>query len=146
MSWLPKKKVIVPVDFSDNSVAALQTALEIAAEPAAVHVVHVLTPLDGLSPGAIFDTVDDAKRQASTGTYFAEFLSKNGIAGVKAVVRFGDPGLVIADYAAEQSADLIVVPSHGYHGVKRFVLGSVAERVIRHAHCPVLVLRRADGE
>ena len=58
------------------------------------------------------------------------------------VVREGDPGLMIADYAADVQADLIVMPSHGYHGVKRLLLGSVAERVLRHANCPVLVLRR----
>ena len=45
-----------------------------------------------------------------------------------------------------ESADLIVISSHGYHGVKRILLGSVAETVIRHASCAVLVLRRSDAE
>ncbi len=60
--------------------------------------------------------------------------------------RTGDPGLVITDYATEIGAGLIVIPSHGYHGLKRLVLGSVAERVIRHADCSVLVLRRGDAD
>ena len=66
--------------------------------------------------------------------------------GATLAVLFGNPGLEIADYAKNIQADLIVIPSHGYHGVKRFVLGSVAERVIRHAECSVLVLRRSDAE
>ncbi|NDH94393.1 MAG: universal stress protein, partial [Planctomycetia bacterium] len=49
------------------------------------------------------------------------------------VALIGTPGLEITDYARRQQADLIVIPSHGYHGVKRLFLGSVAERVIRHA-------------
>ena len=55
---------------------------------------------------------------------------------MKTLIREGDPGLIIADYADEVHADLIVMPSHGYHGVKRLLLGSVAERVLRHANCP----------
>ena len=62
------------------------------------------------------------------------------------MVLTGDAGLATADYASQVNADLIVVPSHGYHGVKRFLLGSTAERIIRHAHCSVLVLRRKDAE
>ena len=57
----------------------------------------------------------------------------------------GNPGLEIAEFAEEIGAALIVIPSHGYHGVKRWILGSVAERVIRHAKCSVLVLRRSDA-
>jgi nucleotide-binding universal stress UspA family protein len=57
-----------------------------------------------------------------------------------------NPGTEIAEYADEIGADLIVIPSHGYHGVKRLLLGSVAERVIRAAHCSVLVLRRSDAD
>jgi nucleotide-binding universal stress UspA family protein len=64
---------------------------------------------------------------------------------VQAHVLTGDPGTTITDYANEQSADLIVIPSHGYHGINRIVLGSVAERVLRHANCPVLVTRRLDS-
>ena len=61
-------------------------------------------------------------------------------------VTIGQPGHEICEYADETNADMIVISSHGYHGMKRFLLGSVAEVVIRHAHVPVLVLRRADAE
>lgn len=51
---------------------------------------------------------------------------------------------MIADSADETRTDLIVMPSHGDHGVARVLLGSVTERVLRHAKCPILVLRRRD--
>jgi nucleotide-binding universal stress UspA family protein len=57
-------------------------------------------------------------------------------------VLIGNPGHCIVSFAAEQGADLIVIPSHGRTGLARMLLGSVAERVVRLAHCPVLVLRK----
>lgn len=146
MSLLPKNKVVVPVDFSDNSRKALQDALEMVDDPANVHAVHVLFPLDNVSPGVVWGGVDDEKREQSTREYFRKYLQERNISGVTVEVLFGDPGLEIADYADRVDADLIVIPSHGYHGVKRLFLGSVAERVIRHARCSVLVLRRSDAD
>ncbi len=146
MSWLPKKTVVVPVDFSEASTDAVRTALEMVESPAGVHLLHVLFPLDSVSPGVVWGEVNDAKREQAVHAYFEKYLAEHGFGGVTTVVRFGDPGLEIADYADEISADLIVIPSHGYHGVKRLVLGSVTERVLRHARCPVLVLRRPDAD
>ena len=57
----------------------------------------------------------------------------------------GDAGSEIVSYADRVSAELIVIPSHGRSGIKHLLMGSVAERVVRHAHCPVLVLKK-DGE
>ena len=85
--------------------------------------------------------VDDASRTKEVEDHFGEFLAEHEISGVTPVVRIGDPGLQIADYAGQVEADLIVITSHGRHGLTRFLLGSVAERVIRHAELPVLVLR-----
>ena len=53
----------------------------------------------------------------------------------------GDPGHQIAEFAKEAGAGLIVMPSHGRTGLTHLLIGSVAERVVRFAHCPVLVLR-----
>jgi len=61
--------------------------------------------------------------------------------GAHIVVIFGDAGQEITDYALTHRAEMIVLPSHGRTGMKRWLLGSVAERVCRYAHCPVLVLR-----
>lgn len=57
-------------------------------------------------------------------------------------VRIGDPGVEIVKVATELKAGLIVMPSHGRTGLKHLLLGSVAERVVRTATCPVLVLRK----
>lgn len=146
MSWTPKKRIVVPVDFSDSSADALKTALELVAKPSDLHVMHVLIPIDYMSPGAVIGSVTEQSREEEARKYFAEFLKKNGVSGVNVVVRIGDPGHEVTEYAKDEHADLIVVPSHGYHGVKRFLLGSVAERIIRHADCAVLVLRRRDAE
>jgi nucleotide-binding universal stress UspA family protein len=85
---------------------------------------------------------DPATRMKAAHAHLVKFLEGKKATAVKAIIREGDPGLIIADYADEVHADLIVIPSHGYHGVQRLLLGSVAERVLRHANCPVLVLRR----
>ena len=146
MPWLPKKTVVLPVDFSDSSADALATALQMVAGPADLHVIHVLLPLDYMSPGMVFDSVNEKSRTDASRKSLTEFLQKHSAAGAKIIVEHGDPGLGITEYAKTVKADLIVVPSHGYHGIKRFVLGSVAERVIRHADCPVLVLRRRDAD
>jgi nucleotide-binding universal stress UspA family protein len=144
VAWLPKNNVVVPIDFSGQSVGAINTALELVEDASNVHVIHVVVPLGLTAPDMEWGGMDDEVRAESVRKHFGEFLAKHSISGVTTVVRLGDPGLEITAYAKECHADLIVVPSHGYHGFKRFLLGSVAERVIRHADCPVLVLRRAD--
>ena len=147
MNWRPKKCVVVPIDFSNSSLSAIQTALELAKEAVAVHVVHVIMPaqdrdlVEEWSPRQAGETWDGAAR-----VYLAQYLRNHAITGVTEAVCLGDPGFAVTDYAREHAADLIVIPSHGYHGIKRLLLGSVAERVIRYAGCPVLVLRRPDGE
>jgi nucleotide-binding universal stress UspA family protein len=74
-------------------------------------------------------------------TRAAEKLEGKGFT-VKTMVRDGDPRSVIVDEAANWSADLIVLGSHGYTGIKRFLLGSVALSVVSHAPCSVEVVRR----
>jgi nucleotide-binding universal stress UspA family protein len=146
MPWPPKNTVVVPIDFSESSADAVATAVQLAAQPAGVHVIHVLLPLDYMSPGMVFEAASEDQRKAATEKHLAEFLESHGQIGVNSHVLLGDPGLEITHFASSTKADLIVMPSHGYHGVKRFLLGSVAERVLRHADCPVLVLRRRDAK
>lgn len=144
MNWLPKKTVVVPVDFSAASAEALKIALQFVAQPKDLHVIHVALPPAVLAYGEGWAAELAESRIKDACLHLSKFVSDNGAAGVTQLVREGDPGLLISDYASEQKADLIVMPSHGYHGVKRVLLGSVAERVLRHANCPILVLRRPD--
>jgi len=146
MSWLPKQKVVVPIDFGETSFDAIKTALDLVDGAENVVVAHILIPLDGLSPGVVWGKINDESREAAVRKTFDKHRQEQGLPEVRFEVRFGDPGLEITDLARDEKADLIVIPSHGYDGVKRLVLGSVAERVLRHSNCPVLVLRRSDAE
>ena len=144
MNWLPKKTVVVPVDFSTASADALKTGLALVEKPADVHVIYVTAPPIAFNYAEGWALDDPAMRMKAAREHLAKFLGDANATGVKTIIREGDPGLVISDYADEVHADVIVMPSHGYHGVKRLLLGSVAERVLRHANCPVLVLRRPE--
>lgn len=146
MAWFPKQCVVVPIDFSSASDAAIQTALEVTRKPADVHVIHVAV-IPNFIPyaGEVMTTPEPERWLSLAKTHLADYLaSRPQFAGVTSKVLEGDASTRIAEFAAEKHADLIVMPSHGYHGVKRFLLGSVAELVLRHAPCEVLVLRRAD--
>jgi nucleotide-binding universal stress UspA family protein len=71
-----------------------------------------------------------------------ERLTDDKYASVTVHAVVGDAGREITELAEREGADLIVIPSHGYGFLKHMLLGSVAERVVRLAHCPVLVLRK----
>lgn len=146
MKWLPKKCVVVPTDFSEPSLQAVHTALEMVEHGKDVLVLHVLPAPDYTSELGLYAPMNDETRVSAAEHHLQEFLRKHNLDGVVPQVRIGDAGFGISEFAKEVQADLIVMPSHGYHGVRRILLGSVAERVLRHAECPVLVLRRSDAE
>ena len=146
MSWLPKKSVVVPVDFSDSSIEAVRVALELAESPSQVHVLYVTQPLHVAEPGMLWGTITDDERMKTATKALAERLEKEAFVGVSSKVLLGPPAHRIADYAEEAQADLIVIPSHGRSGVTRFFLGSVTEKVLRMASCQVLVLRVGEED
>lgn len=141
MPWIPKKNVIVPFDFSDQSIPAVDTALEIVESPSAIHVIHVLPTLEPTEPGVIWSSIDNSGRIHHAEDAIKKQLNAEKYQGLHVVVEIGDPGHEVSDYAKKVSADLIVLPSHGRTGISRLLIGSVAERIVRMAHCPVLVLR-----
>lgn len=142
MNWLPREIVVVPVDFSDDSFAALETGRELVDDPEHLHAIHVLPILEAADPGVIWHTVDDESRSRHAAEALTKELVDRGHQRPNVVIRFGDPGHEVAEYAKQVDAGLIVVASHGKSGLTRLLIGSVAERVVRLAHCPVLVLRR----
>lgn len=143
---MTRDNILVPVDFSEASINAIGEAIDLAEDPSNVHLLHVLPPLESISPGVVWGDVTDSHREEAVGKYADEFISKHGYEGVTFDVCVGQPGYEICEHARRTKAELIVISSHGYHGIKRFLLGSVAESVIRHAETAVLVLRRADAE
>jgi nucleotide-binding universal stress UspA family protein len=141
MSWLQKKCVIVPIDFSPESFAALSPAREFVDDVAHLHILHVLTRLPAAEPGVLWQTVNDRTRITYVKAKLHEQLDASEYENIQIGVVTGDPSTEIVKYAQHHHADLIVMPSHGRTGIDHFLRGSVAERVVRFSHCPVLVLR-----
>jgi nucleotide-binding universal stress UspA family protein len=144
MNWFPQKSVVVPIDFSDESFAALETAKELVEDPKYLHAVHVLPVLIASDPGVIWENIDDPSRGADAAQALRQHLDDHGLTEASVEVRFGDPGHEIADYSEEIHAGLIVMSSHGRSALTRLLIGSVADRVLHLAHCPVLVMKKSQ--
>ena len=142
MSWFADKQILVPCDFSDESHQAVDIALEIASSAADIRVIHVAPDLAVSSPEVVWDVHTDEVRRKNIDEAFRKEFADDKYQGLHFHVAFGDPGHGIADYAEEIATELIVMPSHGRTGLSRLLVGSVTERVMRLAHCPVLVLRQ----
>lgn len=131
MSEFTKKRIVASVDISEMSTVTVRQAVRLAEDGSQVDVVHVLPETAPPNPQRA------AEIQAALGLHLAE----NGFGDARVSIRFGSPGESIVEFAAEADAGLIVISSHGRTGLQRFVLGSVAEKVVRLAHCPVLVVK-----
>ncbi len=161
MNYFENSKILAPYDFSKFSQAAVDTAIKIAGSNANITVLHIVSPIPpigysgeggvelsrGLSWGmADFDLankIDDDHQQHALQTLQSE-VGDERHRGLNIAVEFGEPAQGIAEYADKHQFDLIVLPSHGRTGVMRLFIGSTAERVVRLAHCPVLVLRNQN--
>ncbi len=141
MTWQVTHPVVVPFDFSEHALEALRKAVAIVENPQQIHVLHVLPYLIPAEPGVVWASVDDSGRIEHALESMAAAITEREFGKVCLDVRLGDPGQVASDRAEELGADLIIVGSHGRTGLTRLVLGSVAERVTRLAHCPVLVVK-----
>ena len=140
------KKILVPIDFSNSSKDALPRATLLAAHfGAEVVLLHVVEkfPIDYLLGRELMNqTLVPLMKQAETDLeQMAGSLRKSTGLDVSAVVSDGKPFEVICQTAKPLGADLIVLTTHGYTGLKHVWLGSTTERVVRHAPCPVLVVR-----
>jgi nucleotide-binding universal stress UspA family protein len=139
------KRILVPTDFGESSDAALAYASDLAkAVGAEVIVLHSYEiPTIGFPDGAIVATAELASRVregAQAGLDAAVRRNENEGVPVRAVVKEGDASRTIVEAADELGAELIVMGTHGRRGLPRALLGSVAERVVRTATCPVLTV------
>jgi len=141
MNWFEGKKLVVPIDFGEQSKDAVDTALTMVNRTADIHVIHVAPDLETIAPEVVWQEISDETRRQSIEKAFREEFSDTKYQGLTFHACFGDAGRQITHYAEEIAAGVIVMPSHGRTGFKRLLLGSVAERVLRLAHCPVLVLK-----
>jgi nucleotide-binding universal stress UspA family protein len=140
MNVFANKPVIVPVDLSPASDWALEYALEFASSPGLVTALHVGLPYPAVEPPYMY-LIDEPSRRTQLEAAVRDRFAGEKYRRVRLKVLYGDPGHEIANYAREQGAALIVMPSHGRTGLSHLLIGSVAERVVRYAPCPVLVLR-----
>ena len=141
------KSILVPSDFSECSEEALRYGLELARRfDAELHLLHVVQdPLtqpwaaEGFSV-PLFEVVDEWQKQAADRLKASVPEADRGRVTVVSVVA--TPYAEILDYANAHKIDLIVMGTHGRGGVSHMLLGSIAERIVRRAPCPVLTVRR----
>jgi nucleotide-binding universal stress UspA family protein len=126
---LEGKGIVLPVDGSRHSDAAATTVVSL--------VKQCKVPVTVVSVAADERLQDDARKQSQR---VKDLLEKSGVAA-ESQVRIGLPDEAIVATARERGADLIVMGSHGRSGLERLLVGSVSERVIGRAECPVLVVK-----
>lgn len=142
------RRILVPVDFSDGSREALRHAIELAKEfESEVICLHVIEVAYGVGEmGYVIDAETlRGKMSEEAERMLNRMIGEEGYEPARGLVRTGVPYSEIVSVAEAEGADLIVVGSHGRSGLGRFFLGSTSERVVRHAPCPVLVIRERTG-
>ena len=128
------KRVLCPVDFSSCSNLALEHARKFAESHDATLVVAHATPLRGYSMAT---NCISSRPDPRLETMSIPDVSKP----IHRVHLVGFAGEAIVDFADESDVDMIIMGTHGYSGFTRFLMGSVADYVLRHASCPVVVIR-----
>ena len=140
-------RILAPTDFSDLSKQGLKSALELAQSfGAKLVLIHVVEPppypVEGLIPSPLGATLlDDLERQASQELARMLVDTQWSAVDVERRVVVGIPYRKIVEVAEEEKADLLVVTTHGRTGLVHLVMGSVAEKIVRTAPCPVLTIR-----
>ncbi len=148
------RKVLVATDFSAPSETALNYARAMARSfGAQLHVMHVFEPLwitsaDVVGGGVALATMiqgleDTAKKQLEEAVTEED---RRELKAVPVMVTSESPAREIAKYANEQHIDLVVIGTHGRSGLTRLLIGSVAEKVVRMAPCPVLTVHHPEHE
>jgi universal stress protein A len=132
-------KIVCPVDFDQTLLPALRIAAHLALEHnATLYLLHVIKILPGPEVALAFGEMETAARTR------LERISHQNLqpeTRYELLVRMGDPAVEVLQLASQLGADLIVMATHGRKGLRRLVLGSVAEHVVREAPCPVLTVR-----
>ncbi len=144
-------RIIYPTDFSSAAEVVFDTAQRLARDSdSLLLIVHVVEPVAAATPGTVAPPVtlggtDLSQSQREAIEQAREELRK--VVPADPAIRFehrvteGPASDGILDLAKQEQADVIVMGTHGRTGVKRLLMGSVAEKIVRHAQCPVLTMR-----
>jgi nucleotide-binding universal stress UspA family protein len=142
------RRILAPTDFSDAGARAVRYAAELADKfGAELILLHVIQDLALVLPDAVMPTplptadLDHLTQSARTALQNQIAALNLGRLNPRAEVRYGSPAGEIVAAAKDLGADLICVSTHGRTGLAHLLLGSVAEKIVRHAPCPVLVVR-----
>ncbi len=152
--YIRVKKILVPTDFSEESKKALKYAALFARQfGASIVLLHVAEPLEYMhladtdyAPLNTLDTHPDSYYQALRELQLLAKEVTDFHLLATALVRRGTPYREIVAVAKTLGIDLMIVSTHGYTGLKHALLGSTAEKVVRYAPCPVLVVRKCEHE
>ena len=145
------RKILVPLDFSEHAPAVLEWASHLAEEHQSsvvlFHAYHLpveFQQLEGayLPPDFWTNVKNEAEQSLSR---YAEDLRARGLT-VETLVREGYAATAIVEEAANQGVDLIVIGTHGLSALKHMLLGSIAERVVQKAPCPVLTVKKPESD
>ncbi len=141
--------ILVPVDFSEHADSVIEWAAHLAEEHGSrlllLHAYHLPVEFQQVEgaylPADFWNSVkDESKKQLAV---YGEQLRARGL-DVEELTREGYPATVIEEAAEQLEADLIVIGSRGRSGLKHLLLGSIAERVVQKAPCPVLTVKSPD--
>ncbi len=134
------KRILIPIDFSEDSFNALAYARNLAtAFGAELHLLHVIEPIHFITETDVY-TQERHLSNAQLECIAGELRGQER--RFRTMVRGGIPSKVIVDTAKRSRANLIVMGTHGRTGLAHAVIGSIAEKVVRTASCPVLTVRR----
>jgi nucleotide-binding universal stress UspA family protein len=137
--------VMVPVDFSKESILAAKFGASLAEEyKTKLYVLHVMEPVHPSLRGYIVDFEQFQQRMIAQAKEDLENVIPKAVKDripVEFILEIGHPSYLIVEKAKELGVDVVVIATHGRTGLSHVLLGSVAEKVIRHAPCPVFVIR-----
>lgn len=141
------KKILVPVDFSACSKKALQYAIPFAkqfsAELTLLYVVQPYVPVAGMTEMTV--VVGESAQDAQKNLQALQKMVGDAVPS-KTLVRTGNPYIEITCAAKDLDIDLIILSTHGRTGLEHVLVGSTTEKVVRHARCPVLIVREHEHE
>jgi nucleotide-binding universal stress UspA family protein len=139
------ERVLIPTDGSTGTAHVAMHGIDMAEQYGAdIHVIHVIDTGGLLSEDS--DTKAELTREGERAVGRVEAMGRAHDLPVETTVREGEPAEEILEYADEIEADIIVAGTHGRTGVKRHLIGSVAERLVRHGTCPVTTIRLPETD